>query len=310
MAFLGVCRLPNLPTKTVGRRLRVTDKGQLQYPSYPALSFALRVLVGYRHSARYAKRSIVHRLGHRPHRITSNTFQREATPKMASQYAGPIVAWLRDNPGRQTTRDLADGVAVMMTGRKTVQRRVEDPNAVLYDTITKQLWYMTQPQEGDYCATLMRDGRGGWWLEGLPPDPMGLETPPPDLRLRQHQPTAAQPNRKRVNDRRSSAPERNLLPAVLAATGRTCAGCGKADSRPSEHLWHADLIIPHQDGGKAELGNVQALCWPCNNRKRARSMTDLWADNTADGAMWDVSMAQRAFDIVSNLNEDAPLLTH
>lgn len=221
---------------------------------------------------------------------------------MASQYAGPIMEWLTANPGRQRTRDVADGVGMLLTGRKAAFRRREDEGAVLYDTITKQLWYMVQEGHVDFRPTLMRDGRGGWWVEGMPPDPMGIFTPAVNDALRLlHRPEPSQERKAGTYGRRSASAERRLLPDVLRATHRTCGGCGKADPRASAHLWQADLIIPASDGGKAELGNVQPLCWPCNNRKRDLSMEDLWDANVEDGAMWDEGAAKAAFALAAAL---------
>lgn len=45
---------------------------------------------------------------------------------------------------------------------------------------------------------------------------------------------------------------------------RTCRACGTANNLSLDH------IIPYSRGGKDTVGNLQALCRPCNSRKGAR----------------------------------------
>lgn len=48
-----------------------------------------------------------------------------------------------------------------------------------------------------------------------------------------------------------------------------CVGCGT----PLDSDWHADHVFPHSRGGRTEVVNGQALCQPCNSRKRAKVLT-------------------------------------
>lgn len=47
-------------------------------------------------------------------------------------------------------------------------------------------------------------------------------------------------------------------------SGLKCVHCGEAKTRRELTLDH---IIPWSKGGKAELGNLQLLCEPCNQVK-------------------------------------------
>ena len=208
---------------------------------------------------------------------------------MPSQYSNRIVQWLEGNPGRQRTRDLTDGVSYLMTGRPCVHLREEDPLAVVYDTITKQLFNMTREVHSDYDPRLHRDGKGHWWLEGPRLHPLFDGYPV----VVDHKPSKPKRNRT-TGSGRNTKPERAFLPKIVLIQERVCAGCGKTEPRPDLHLWQADMIIPHRDKGKAKWGNVQALCWPCNNRKLALSMTELWNENKRTGTMWDEGLAKWA----------------
>jgi 5-methylcytosine-specific restriction endonuclease McrA len=53
-----------------------------------------------------------------------------------------------------------------------------------------------------------------------------------------------------------------------------CVGCGQylgSDWQSGD--WQADHIFPHCRGGRTEVINGQALCQPCNNRKKANVLT-------------------------------------
>ena len=213
---------------------------------------------------------------------------------MSSQYTNRICNWLRANPGRQQTKDIADGVSVAVCGLPAVQRaedrQLPAPNCeVVYDTITKQLFKMTQDGT-DFIDTLMRDGKGGWWLSGRPGNPL-FDAALADLPILDHKPGKAPASRNPAGQR-DTGPERRLLPQLLLAQHSVCAGCGKDD--PRDGAFTADLIVPHFDGGLPQLGNVQALCYRCNQMKATRSQTELWSSNSASGFMWNEREAKIA----------------
>ena len=219
---------------------------------------------------------------------------------MPNQHRPAIVRYLLTHPGRQETKDIADGVSMALTGKPAVQRR-EDDNSVVYDTITKELFNMTQPNNPSFCDTLARDGRGGWWLEGIP------ATPLLDLIPAAYQPGKPGPaNRARpilrerkvtVRDRKNTDfMRRRFLARLLEAQCRTCAGCGKGEPRHDDHLWQVDHIVPFGKGGPTEFGNLQALCWPCNARKGGLEQKEFWAANQEAGAMWDMKQARIAHE--------------
>lgn len=59
----------------------------------------------------------------------------------------------------------------------------------------------------------------------------------------------------------NSAEYKRNRPIVLEASGGLCALCGGAAST-------VDHIIPWSRGGGSGLDNLQALCRPCNSRKK------------------------------------------
>lgn len=46
--------------------------------------------------------------------------------------------------------------------------------------------------------------------------------------------------------------------------GNVCLNCGSKERLSPDH------VIPVSKGGSSDIGNIQPLCFPCNNRKRAR----------------------------------------
>lgn len=48
-----------------------------------------------------------------------------------------------------------------------------------------------------------------------------------------------------------------------------CQTCGQTLGSD----WHADHVVPHSRGGRTEVVNGQALCQPCNSRKRDKVLT-------------------------------------
>ena len=220
---------------------------------------------------------------------------------MPNQHHPAIVRYLLTHPGRQETKAIADGVSMALTGKPSVRRREDDENAVVYDTVTKELFNMTQSNNPSHCDTLARDGRGGWWLEGIP------ATPLLDLAPAAYQPGKAGPadrakpvykeRKVTVRDRKNTDfMRRRFLARLLEAQFRTCAGCGRGDPRDDDHLWQVDHIVPWGEGGPTEFGNLQAVCWPCNARKGVKRQQEFWDENQKAGAMWDMSQAKRAHE--------------
>lgn len=46
--------------------------------------------------------------------------------------------------------------------------------------------------------------------------------------------------------------------------GNACLKCGSTGKLSPDH------VIPVSKGGPSDIGNIQPLCFPCNNKKRAR----------------------------------------
>ncbi|MGE0714840.1 MAG: HNH endonuclease signature motif containing protein [Alphaproteobacteria bacterium] len=70
---------------------------------------------------------------------------------------------------------------------------------------------------------------------------------------------------KRVDPFYASREWRTLMDAVIAARGRRCERCGRADGRI-----FGDHVVELKDGGAAlDARNVQLLCGACHSAKTA-----------------------------------------
>ena len=207
--------------------------------------------------------------------------------------------------GRIETADIVDRVAERLTpGVPPVKRREENPNALIYDTITKELAYVTgQDKRGGgenhphFRRWIARDYNGGYWAN--------LEIPQLDLLLMDqesvddYKPRPSVVKRRKCSQRSADAHAREFLPQLMEAQFNKCAGCGSNEPRPT-HV-ETDHIIPWLEGGPTELGNLQALCTGCHKRKGTKSQTELWQLMTDHGGMWDAKVARVAHNAAVNL---------
>ena len=199
---------------------------------------------------------------------------------------------------RITTGVIVDRVADRLTpGIPPVKRREDNPDALIYDTVTKELAYMTgQDKRGGgenhphFRRWIVRDHRGGYWVN--------LEVPELDLLLmgdfsvKDYKPRPVSATRSKGGRRPAEAAARQFLPQLIEAQFAKCAGCGANERRPT-HL-EVDHIIPWLVGGPTELGNLQALCTACHRTKGTRSQTELWEWMIDHGGMWDEEAARFA----------------
>ena len=212
---------------------------------------------------------------------------------------------LLDAGTRITTGVIVDRVADRLTpGIPPVKRREDNPDALIYDTVTKELAYMTgQDRRGGgenhphFRPWIVRDYNGGYWVN--------LEIPELDLLLmdynsiKDYKPKSGSGNRGKGGRRPPEATARKFLPQLIEAQLAKCAGCGANERRPT-HL-EVDHIVPWLEGGPTELGNLQALCTACHRRKGTRSQTELWQWMTDHDGMWDTEAARFAHHAAVNL---------
>jgi len=68
---------------------------------------------------------------------------------------------------------------------------------------------------------------------------------------------------------------------VLAKAKGKCVACGIS---AEERALDIDHILPRNQGGKTEIGNLQALCYKCNSEKRDRDDTDflMWKEKFSE----------------------------
>ena len=69
---------------------------------------------------------------------------------------------------------------------------------------------------------------------------------------------------------RNRAVSLKLRTAVLKRDGHRCVKCGADPSQDKSVRLEVDHIIPVARGGTSTLGNLQALCWECNQGKKDR----------------------------------------
>ena len=193
---------------------------------------------------------------------------------------------------------IVDRVADRLTpGIPPVKRREDNRDALIYDTVTKELAYMTgQDRRGGgenhphFRPWIVRDYNGGYWVN--------LEVPELDLLLmdyhsvKDYKPRPGSADRSKGSKRPAEATARQFLPRLIETQLAKCAGCG-ANERRSTHL-EVDHVIPWTEGGSTELGNLQALCTACHRRKGTRSQTELWRWMINHGGMWDEEAARFA----------------
>ena len=204
-----------------------------------------------------------------------------------------------------TTGEIVDKVAERLPpGIPPVKRREDNPKAVIYDTVTKELAYMTGQDKRSggenhfhFRIWIVRGYSGGYWVN--------LEIPGLDLHLmddgvvKDHKPRPGSTNLSRGSNRPPDTTAREFLPQLIEAQFAKCAGCG-SNERRFTHL-EVDHIIPWFEGGPTELGNLQVLCTACHRRKGTRSQIELWQWMTANGGMWDPDAARFAHQSAVNL---------
>ena len=212
---------------------------------------------------------------------------------------------LLDAGTRITTAVIVDRVAERLTpGVPPVKRREDNPLALIYDTVTKELAYMTGQDKRSggenhphFRRWIVRDYNGGYWIN--------LEIPELDLRLmdgdsvKDYKPRPGGEPPRKGSRRSAEATARNFLPQLIETQLAKCSGCGANERRPT-HL-EVDHIIPWGEGGPTALGNVQALCTACHKRKSTRSQTELWQWMIDHGGMWDAEAARFAHQAAVNL---------
>jgi hypothetical protein len=149
---------------------------------------------------------------------------------------------------RITTAVIVDRVAERLTpGIPPVKRREDNPQALIYDTVTKELAYMTGQDKRSggeshphFRQWIVRDYNGGYWVN--------LEIPELDLRLmdgdsvKDYKPRSGGGNRGKGGMRPTEATARKFLPQLIEAQLAKCAGCGANERRPT-HL-EVDHIVP------------------------------------------------------------------
>lgn len=69
--------------------------------------------------------------------------------------------------------------------------------------------------------------------------------------------------------------------AVKAIHAHLCAGCGESEANA---ILCADHRIPLRKGGSDGIENIQPLCKPCNSRKGAKLLDDVWMEPTSASA--------------------------
>ena len=80
----------------------------------------------------------------------------------------------------------------------------------------------------------------------------------------------------RLSLRASQRRARRHLPALIAATGGSCALCGRFLPRRISPAIHVDHIVPRSQGGTDDLDNLQAVHAACNVRKRGALRAVTW----------------------------------
>ena len=214
---------------------------------------------------------------------------------MPVQTQGPVVKFLIARGTRAQTKELADGVSILMTQNESAKdattRAKNQTPAVLYNTLTKDLTHMTTPGDPSYVQGLCRDWKGGWWyvqpiVYDTEFDRILAEQLMADTPISTYKPGKSTKGRSSGARRApQDAKLRAWVPYLAAAQGMFCAGCGKDD--PRAPAFHVDHIQPLDDGGETKPGNMQLLCVACNLAKSNKSMPDLWKHNERVGMMWD-----------------------
>ena len=222
-----------------------------------------------------------------------------------SMFTGRIVRIMQDDDRAfWTCGDLGNALSRSICGLPMIHgaENRQHPDQVVYNAFSKHLHRMVDP-ESRWCFPPFQRRGGRYCLLSKHRDLTLLDV---DWTPRAPQVRAAESALSGAIghcDSRSTQPERDLLPLALEAAGFTCCGCGVVDYRPCFRLWQPDLVRPASKGGEAVLGNVAAVCWPCNNRKGAGTYKELWERNLLDGAMWDREAAHAALKRCVELGE-------
>ena len=228
-----------------------------------------------------------------------------ATITATTELVRAIERVLHQAGTRITTGVIVDRAAERLTpGVPPVRRREDNPDALIYDTATKELSYTTgqaRRSGGEnhphFRRWIVRDYNGGYWVN--------LEVPELDLMFMHFhsvkvcRPKSGDGNRSKGSRRPPEAAARQFVAQLIGAQLAKCDGWGADERRPT-HL-EVDHIIPWLENGPAELGNLQALCSACHLQEGTRSQTELWEWMIDHEGMWDEEAARFAHYAAINL---------